>query len=282
MNLSSILRTIALSGLILMLPALDAVAAAKADEAKQDEVWNAGLRAVYFGDRHIEDGSGVIELDAPVRAEDPAVVPISIQAKFPQSEDRFIKSIFLVIDRNPSAMAGKFHFTPASGRADLAVRVRFNAYSPIRAIAETNDGKLYMARKFVKASGGCSAPVGTDLEAALTRLGKMRFKTPGEGAVNQPMQTQLAISHPNVTGMQMDQLSQLYAPAHYVEHVKVNFDGVPVFEAETDFSLSENPNFRFFFVPHRDGELQAEVTDNTGKRFVSAHAVTARKAPTAD
>ena len=32
-----------------------------------------------------------------------------------------------------------------------------------------------------------------------------------------------------------------------------------VFDAELDFSVSENPTLRFHFVPHGDGELRAEV-----------------------
>ena len=71
---------------------------------------------------------------------------------------------------------GIFHFTPHSGKADLALRVRLNAYSNVRVITETSDGKLHMSKRFVKASGGCSAPVGTNLEAAFKRMGKMKFK----------------------------------------------------------------------------------------------------------
>ena len=72
-----------------------------------------------------------------------------------------------------------------------------------RLIAELNDGSLSMAHGFIKASGGCSAPVGTDLEQALTRLGKMKLKVGGMAPAAQPLPTQLRISHPNITGMQL-------------------------------------------------------------------------------
>ncbi|MDH3280084.1 MAG: quinoprotein dehydrogenase-associated SoxYZ-like carrier [Gammaproteobacteria bacterium] len=232
-----------------------------------DAVWENSLRAHYFQARPIIESDEVIELDAPPRAEDAALVPLRIKAHIPQTSERYIKTISLVIDKNPGPLAGRFHFTPRSGRADLALRVRVNEYTPIRAIAETNDGQLYMTRRFVKASGGCSAPGGADLAAAMSRLGKMKLKLQEDAALGEPQATQLGISHPNLTGMQMDQLSRMYTPAHFVKSLKVTFNGTPVFSAETDISVSENPNFRFYFVPAEPGTLAAEVEDSKGMKF---------------
>jgi sulfur-oxidizing protein SoxY len=38
--------------------------------------------------------------------------------------------------------------------------------------------------------------------------------------------------------------------------------------AEVDFSISDNPSFRFYFVPEKEGELQAVVEDTHDKRYV--------------
>jgi sulfur-oxidizing protein SoxY len=241
---------------------------------EEDAAWNNGLKQKYFGDHSIEETSSLIELTAPYRAEDPALVPVSITAKIPQTADKYIKTITLVIDNNPVPFAAAFHFTPASGKADIATRLRFNAYTNIRAIVETNDGKLSMAKAFVKASGGCSAPIGADLEAAMARLGKMKFKLEGDKAVlNQPNQTQLLISHPSISGMQMDQISRMVKPAHFVNEIKVSFNGKPVFSAETDIASSTDPNFRFYFTPDQAGELKAEIKDNLGKSFTYSQAI---------
>jgi sulfur-oxidizing protein SoxY len=40
--------------------------------------------------------------------------------------------------------------------------------------------------------------------------------------------------------------------------------------ADIDFSISENPNFRFYFLPRGEGELKAEVVDSNELRFESA------------
>jgi sulfur-oxidizing protein SoxY len=46
-----------------------------------------------------------------------------------------------------------------------------------------------------------------------------------------------------------------------------------VFDAELDFSVSENPTLRFNFVPHGRGELRAEVTDSKDAHFVGTLAI---------
>jgi len=241
---------------------------------EDEAAWNNVLKKKYFGDKPIEETTNLIELTAPYRAEDPALVPISITAKIPQAPDKYIKTITLIIDNNPVPFAAAFHFTPESGKADIATRLRFNAYTNIRAIVETNDGKLSMAKSFVKASGGCSAPIGADLDAAMARLGKMKFKLEGDKLVlKQANQAQLLVSHPNISGMQMDQISRMIKPAHFVTELKVSFNGKPVFSAETDIAESTDPNFRFYFVPDQAGELKAEIKDNQGKAFSYSQAV---------
>ena len=102
----------------------------------------------------------VIVLEAPPRAEDAAIVPIAIRARFEQKPERFIRKVWLVIDDNPSPIAAIFSYTLDSGRADIETRVRVDEYSHVRAIAETDDGGLYMATRYVKASGGLLGAAG--------------------------------------------------------------------------------------------------------------------------
>lgn len=243
--------------------------ACAADRASSDERWPL-IRHSLFGDRPISERSDeVIELDAPDRAEDAATVPIAIRAKVAQRDDTHIKRVVLVIDGNPSPVGATISFTAASGRADIETRVRIEEYSQVRAIAEMNDGRLYMASRFVKASGGCSAPAGKDQAAAMARLGKMRLRVHEAVAMDRPNQAQLMISHPNNSGLAMDQLTRHYVPAYFVRKIDVSYAGEPILSAEVDFTISENPNFRFYFVPRGEGELKAEVVDTNNLKFES-------------
>lgn len=229
------------------------------------------LRTTMFQARTIDTAADtIISLEAPERAQDAAIVPISIRTHVEQRPERFIERVYLMIDNNPSPVGAIFHFTPASGRADIETRVRVDAYTHVRAIAEMNTGELYMTTRFVKASGGCSAPPGKDMTAAMASLGKMRFRVEGEVEPGKPALAQLMISHPNNSGLVMDQLTRMYTPAHFVRRIQVSYAGQPVLSADVNFSISENPNFRFYFVPTGEGELKAEVIDTNALRFETA------------
>lgn len=255
-----------------------AVALPMASFAAEDETaWSSTLKNEFFAKQAIEESDKVIDLETPYRAEDPALVPIKIVSKIKQTKEHYIKKITVLIDKNPFPYVGEFEFTPESGKADIAMRVRVNTYSYVRAIAQTNDGKLYMSKKFVKASGGCSAPIGTDYDEAMKRLGKMKFRLDDGVKLGEPTLVQLLISHPNLSGMQMDQVTRFIKPSHFVEQVKVSFDNKPILTAKTDIAISSDPNFRFYFVPEKAGELKAEITDTSCQSPISRKVCTKGK-----
>jgi sulfur-oxidizing protein SoxY len=231
------------------------------DKPEASEIWQK-VRASLFESRPITNvGDEVLALDAPVRAEDAAVVPIAMRARLPHTAASYVSKLYLIIDNNPSPIAAIFSFTPQSGRADIETRVRVDEYTFVRAIAETSDGRLLMRTRFVKASGGCSAPPGKDPQAALASLGKIRLRVDGEVVLGKPALAQLMISHPNDSGMVMDQLTRQYTPRRFVRSVNVAYAGEPVLSADLDFAISENPNLRFYFVPRGPGQLTVEVVD---------------------
>jgi sulfur-oxidizing protein SoxY len=233
-----------------------------------------------FKDRPIDPhGDAVIKFEAPARAADAAVVPIAIKAQFPQTPSRYIKKLYIFIDENPEPYAGSFEFSPDSGLASIETRVRVEDYTYMRVIAETSDGHLYSAVRFVKASGGCSAPAGKDDDAAEANAGKVRLQAEGQAVTGRPQLALLMVRHPNRTGMAMNQVTRMYATAYYVRKVSVSYADKPVMVANVNFSISENPNFRFYFLPRANGQLKALVEDTKNKQFDSEIAISALPAP---
>jgi len=243
-----------------------ALTAAAASQSPVD-VWQTFLKPKYFAATPIIEDRTVIELSTPYRAEDAAFTPVTIKAQFPQSAARYIQKIYVIVDNNPEPLAGVFTLTPEMGRADLALRLRINEYTNVRALAVLNTGETHMAVNYVKAQGGCSAPLGSDFKAALGRMGSMNFRTLGEVNADHTLVGQLMLSHPNVTGMQKDQKTQLIRPAHYVKSLKIYLDERLIMEAETGIAISEDPSFRFFFKPSTTGELKANVVDSKGQAW---------------
>lgn len=69
---------------ILLMPLL-------ASAAKDEIQWNNLLKQQYFSGKSIQESNDIIEIDAPYRAEDPALVPIKIISKIKQTKDNYIK-----------------------------------------------------------------------------------------------------------------------------------------------------------------------------------------------
>jgi sulfur-oxidizing protein SoxY len=249
---------------------------ARADDeaAARNERW-AELQRAIFPDRTINDGAGVIQLDAPPRALDAALVPFTITLP----GDKSIKSVFLVIDNNPGPLAGRFTFGAAADPSTLKVRMRVNTYTNVHAVAEDSEGKLYAVEKFVKASGGCSAPAGSNDEDSTRNLGQMKVKLLSEFAPGKPIQAQLMIRHPNFNGMQMDQLTRMYAPAHFIRTIDITYEDQPVLRIESDIALSTNPVLTFGFTPRQQGRLKVEVKDSKEQSFVREFPVPAIESP---
>jgi sulfur-oxidizing protein SoxY len=238
-------------------------------DPNQVDIWLL-VRNSLFGDRAIvEDTGEVVSLRAPARAQDASTVPIAISTRTGQTAERYVSKLYLIIDQNPSPVAAIFTFTPDSGRADIETRVRVEDYTWMRAVAEMNDGRLFMAARYVKAAGGCSAPYGTapDFEAFKPRL---KLRLDASVAAGEPALAQLMIQHPNSSGLAKDQMTQLFIPAYYVRTINVTYAGTPIMRAEVDFSISENPNIRFYFVPREAGELKAVVVDTKDREIQGA------------
>lgn len=227
------------------------------------------IRGEVYGEQPIADGAQVLAIDAPLRAEDAAVVPITIHALLPQTGDMAIKKMTLIIDENPSPVVAEFIPGASVPNATISTRVRVNDYTNIRVVAQTTDGKLFMVSRYVKAAGGCSAPAGKDEKAALARLGKMKVFAPEKVIVGQPATFQVLISHPNNSGLQFDQMTRNYIPARYIKHIDINYNDQPVLTINSQISISEDPSYHFIFIPDRAGVLSVKAIDNKDKIFTT-------------
>jgi sulfur-oxidizing protein SoxY len=238
--------------------------------AAAEDPW-PGIRKEVFGTRDIVEESGKVVLEAPVRAEDAALVPITV--RLPADVAPGAKALTLVIDKNPAPVVATFTFGEAAGSGErtLTTRVRIDMYSNVRAILETRDGTLYMTTRFVKAAGGCSAPALKDADDALAQLGRMQVKTFANASGGAP-EAQVMIRHPNYSGMQMNQLTGLYIPAKYVSEIEVKRGEALVFRMEGGISLSEDPNIRFTYAEGAGEPLQVTAKDSDGRVFTASSA----------
>jgi sulfur-oxidizing protein SoxY len=229
-----------------------------------------GLVQDIFNNRPMNDGADVIAIEMPYRAEDAAIVPVTLRTKLSPGDSRRVLTITLVIDQNPAPMAAKFELGPDAKVSEISTRVRVNNYTDVHAVAELSDGKLYVTKTYVKASGGCSAPAAKNADEARSRLGQMRYRQftrPGQGPVSGVREAQVMIGHPNNSGLQMNQVTQLYIPAFFINELRLWQDDGLVLAMEGGISISEDPNIRFTYVANGAKRFRAEAKDTEGHVF---------------
>jgi sulfur-oxidizing protein SoxY len=249
---------------VLLLSALAVPLGAGAEDAAADAARWQDLRQILFANHSFTPAKGQIAVDAPDRAMDAALVPVTLTLDPKLS----LKALYLVVDNNPSPLVGTFHFGPAAVPTQVKTRIRVDAYTHLHAVVETTDGHWFVAERYIKAAGGCSAPATKDAALAMERLGQMRLKPVAEGPAGLPkgaVTAQLLISHPNYNGMQMDQVTRNYTPARFVRDVTVKSGDTLVFTLEADISLSEDPALTFSYRP--EGPLAVTVRDSTDATF---------------
>ncbi len=110
-----------------------------------------------FGGRSIRDGAAVINLELPLIAEDGGNVAMSVEVKSPMTPQSYVKAIYILSDKNPRPLNGKFILTPESGQAYVATSLRLADTGDVRAVAEMQDGALFMVKRTVRVVvAGCA------------------------------------------------------------------------------------------------------------------------------
>lgn len=237
--------------------------------ASAGSTWD-DLKAEVVGNRPLQAGLGVVNLAAPTRPEDQRAVPVSIDAHF--ADGRTVKTVTLVVDENPMPVAAVFNIGPNQRHVSLKTAIRLNQQTDIRAIVEASDGALYMTSRLVKFAGGqaaCAAPPTGNPEEIAANMGKMSLaEVPAEGNATQIARAMhLQISHPNHTGMAMDQQTLLYIPLRMISVLEVRQGDVKLFDMTGSITLAENPYFEFPVSLTGNHQLSVVLKDSEGSQW---------------
>ena len=73
-------------------------------------------KPLMFGDREINNDQKVVKIFLNTKTSDATTVPLMINGLIDQTPESFIKKIYIIVDNNPSPVAGVFNFSPDNGR----------------------------------------------------------------------------------------------------------------------------------------------------------------------
>ena len=236
-------------------------------EPDRVERWEALAGMIFGDDARIDPTETVVTLDAPARAHDSALVPVSI-ATDPAAG---VTGISVVVDENPGPVAAQVRFGPAGDARELGLRVRVDGYTNVHAVATTSDGAMLTNAVFVKGAGGCSAPITVSDTEAMAEMGEIRLKF-GEGDPDGAGRATLMVRHPNFNGMQMNQLTMLYTPPRFITDIEVARGDELVFAMASEISLATDPVIDFLYRGDPGAPFTVSVTDSSGDRWTQEFA----------
>jgi len=224
------------------------------------------VKEAFFAQRDIQEVE-FIKIDAPRRAESGAQVPVTFSYDKTAANGVDIKKIYVLVDANPIQLAAVYNLTDMLGNFQLATRIRMETDSFVRLVGETADGKLYMAKREIRAAGGCGGTVDNDEAAVRAAAGKIKLHVDAPVKFGSPVATTFNIRHVMRTGLQRDLVSQGYVPAFYINKATFTYNGKPLMTVDVGVGTSEDPYYKFNFIPDAPGVLEVTATDNEGKTF---------------
>jgi sulfur-oxidizing protein SoxY len=122
--------------------------------AQDTSSWDEAVKTIVGDARPATDKRFTIEL--PEIAENGNMVPFTIGVDGAMTEKEHVKAIHVIATGNPQPSVATFRFTPLSGRATVASRMRLARTQDVIGLAEMSDGRFLMTRRPVKVTiGGC-------------------------------------------------------------------------------------------------------------------------------
>ena len=247
------------------------------------------LRALMFDDRPIHTGdSSQVTIHVNKNIDDASTVPIEIESRTQQSRENFIKKLYLIVDQNPIPTAVALDLSPSNGKLHFSTRLRIEKFTYVRAIGETSNGDLHMASAWVEVAGGCSAPGGKNAGID-PYLGKMKFKMAnyrntfkGESGeqfyrvqIDKPNVVKVQVRHPNESALAADMDAD--RNPNFIEELDITYNAETLISGKINFSISDNPAFKFHFSPYDEGQLVVSVKDTHENIFTQHINVLGRK-----
>ena len=101
--------------------------------------------------------SNLVKLEVPDIAEDGNVVPVTFSVRCSMKKNDFPRRVHVLGMENPFPEIAIYEFFPGEGKAEVSFRCRLRTSSVLVVIADMNDGRVGLEKKYVDVMlGACS------------------------------------------------------------------------------------------------------------------------------
>jgi len=202
-----------------------------------------------------------ITIDLPYLSEDGTSIALGVAVDRPMTPESYVESLHVHALKNPAPEVADYFFSPLSGRAEIATRIRINETMPVGVIARVSTGEVIVAeREILIVTIGCLTNAAT---YATTDIMRTRVRVPDRFLPGVPAEITTLINHPMETGLRTT-LAGDVIPKNIVTRFLASINFATVFEARFRSSVAVNPYLRFFIAPPQSGELVLRWEEDSG------------------
>jgi sulfur-oxidizing protein SoxY len=212
------------------------------------------------------DAAHRIQVDAPILADDPVAVPLTVSVDHPMEPDHFVRRLEVSLPTDPVPEKGTFHFTPRSGRASVAYQMRSGQGGELRVVAECTRHGRFESRQLVRvAPGGCAVPAGSPTRE---RGSSPSLRAGARGKPDGVVPVWATLKHTSHTGLAEKKggLTREREP-YFVERLTVVVGDDRVSEFVLTPAVSPDPKLRFFVRAELGQTLRVVFVNNRGERW---------------
>jgi desulfoferrodoxin (superoxide reductase-like protein) len=220
-------------------------------------------------------------LRLPSQTSNGARVPIAVDVPHPMEPGHRITELEVVNPRDPLPLKGRFHFSPANGRACIAFQARFDE-GPATVVASAECGRHGRGSAtapvtIAPGAGGCGggppAVVAADeIRAPVIRIPQL--VADGWIAAGALIDVQVKTKHPSRTGLVLEEGRWVQAsPPFHLAEMEVRYGDELVSRFFLTAALSDNPMITFKLRAVRQAPVHVVVVNTRGERFEAMHAI---------
>ncbi len=230
--------------------------------AAQDAApWWQGVESARAMVGDVSPSTDGIWIDLPYLSEDGTSVALGAGVDRPMTPESYVESLHVYALKNPAPEVADYFFSPLSGRAEIATRIRINETMPVGVIARISTGEVIVAeREILIVTIGCLTNAAT---YATTDVMLTRVRVPERWSPGVPGEVTTLINHPMETGLRTTLAGEVI-PRNIVRRFLASVNFATVFEARFYSSVAVNPYLRFFLAPPQSGELVLRWEEDTG------------------
>lgn len=172
--------------------------------------------------------SNQIEIIAPSRAENGAIVQVAVHSSIANTE-----AIAIFVDKNPTALIANYLFFEGA-LPSVVTRIKMAQTSEIKVIVKSGHRYFTAAKQVIVLENGCG---GSSTNEQFRSSMKIRAK---QLANTDMAEVKAIITHPMHTGQGLDEVGQII-PAHFIQMFQIKHNDVPAIEMQLGTGIARNP-----------------------------------------